>query len=560
MKRDINKLKEEKFDVLVVGGGIHGVTIAREAALKGYKTAIIEMKDFGHATSANSLKIIHGGLRYLQQADIKRMRQSIRSRKIFQQLAPNLIQTIPFVIPTYGHGIMGKESMAVALRINDIISWDRNREISRENYIPGGKLISRKEMLKISPGIQKDGLNGGAVWYECLITNTERLTLECLLNVEEYDLVAANYVKALRFVSRENRVQGVIAQDYFRKEEFEINANIIVNAAGPWFGDIINLLPEPRKFSQPWSKAVNIVVNRRLFPDYAVGLLGSSKYDDQNTVINKGKRLYFFIPWQGQTMIGTSYKHYHGFADECRPEENDIVEILEEINTIYPEAKLTWEDVTFFHTGILPAAPSESTADADVQLEKHSTIIDHYSTEDLEGLLSVRSVKFTTAPVIAEEVLKRISKRLRPDQVNRLPSSKQKMLPSDESGPHIVNDSSDVEDRLINTYGNRAQRILNLMVGDPSLADLICGISQITKAELLYLIREEMALTLDDVVMRRAGIGMLACPNEDSLKSIVNFMANELSWDESRKFDEIDKVLSHYSLLQRNEQRAVEVP
>lgn len=554
MKRDIRRLQEEKFNVLVIGGGIHGVMIARESALKGYRTAIIEMKDFGHATSANSLKILHGGLRYLQQADIRRMRQSIRSRKIFQQISPHLIDSVPFVIPTYGHGIMGKESMAVALKINDLISWDRNREIFEESYISNGKLISKEEMLRISPGIEKEGLNGGAVWYECVVNNTERLTLECLLNAEQYHLVAANYVKAQDFIIDNNKVLGVNVQDHSSSEEFEICADVLVNAAGPWFNDIIKLLPKVGNSNQQWSKAANIIVNKKIFPDYAVGISGIAKYDDQNSVINKGKRLYFFVPWQGQTMIGTSYKYYHGSVNDCRPQENDIMEIVEEVNSIYPDARLEWEDVTYYHTGILPAISSDSTTPTDVQLEKHSAIIDHKTDLKLDGLLSVKSVKFTTAPVIAEEVVKRISQKIQSAHTTNNSVTKTASVGSKT----MNNRNSDIEKRLTNIYGARALQIINLMIDENQLEELVCKKPLITKAELSYLIQEEMVLTLEDVVMRRTGIGMLACPDEDSLKLIADFMAKELSWDESKKFDELHRVLNHFSLLKRNKHQAVE--
>ncbi len=180
MKRDIEKLSKDKFDILVVGGGIHGITVAREAARNGYKTALIEMNDFGHSTSFNSMKVIHGGLRYLQHGNLTRIRQSIRSRKIMQQVAPDLVKAVPFLVPTYGHGIRSKEAMGIAIMINDLISFDRNSDISAENHIPNGYTIGRDEVLKILPGINKDKLSGGAIWYEVVVQNTEKLLMRFL--------------------------------------------------------------------------------------------------------------------------------------------------------------------------------------------------------------------------------------------------------------------------------------------------------------------------------------------------------------------------------------------
>jgi glycerol-3-phosphate dehydrogenase len=163
MKRTLERLANESFDLLVVGGGIHGAAALREATSRGYKTALIEQGDFGQATSANSLKIIHGGLRYLQQGDFKRMRQSIRARRMFLQSAPHLVHPQPFLLPLYGHGLRGREFMAAGLFLNDWMSWDRNRSLTPENSIPSGEILSARECLNLFPELEKKGLTGGAV-------------------------------------------------------------------------------------------------------------------------------------------------------------------------------------------------------------------------------------------------------------------------------------------------------------------------------------------------------------------------------------------------------------
>jgi len=215
MKRDIEKLSKDEFDILVIGGGIHGITVAREAAKNGYKTALIEMNDFGHSTSFNSMKVIHGGLRYLQHGNLKRIRQSIRSRKIMQNVAPHLIKAVSFLVPTFGRGLKSKNIMRLALSVNDLISFNRNYNIAFQNRIPGGYVISREEILKLIPGINTEKFTGGAVWYEAVVQNTERMLLEFLYEANQYDFTAANYVVALEFINSDEDIIVSDSDHYF---------------------------------------------------------------------------------------------------------------------------------------------------------------------------------------------------------------------------------------------------------------------------------------------------------------------------------------------------------
>ena len=166
MKRDIHKLENSFFDVVIVGGGIHGATAAYHATLAGMKTALVDKSDFCHATSANSLKIIHGGLRYLQHLNIKRMRQSILSRRELMLFAPHLVRPLACIMPTYGFGLRGKEVMRLALLFNDIISWDRNKGLAQGSRLPKGFTITKDMCLKVIPDIETKGLRGASLWHD----------------------------------------------------------------------------------------------------------------------------------------------------------------------------------------------------------------------------------------------------------------------------------------------------------------------------------------------------------------------------------------------------------
>ena len=213
MKRDIEKLSETEYDVVIIGAGIYGACAAWEAASRGLKAALIDKGDFGSATSANSLKIIHGSLRYLQDLDFKRMRESSNERRVLMKIAPHLVHPMPVVMPTYGHGAKGKEIMKLALLVNDIITFDKNKGNSPEKHIPRGKIISKNECIEILPDIDKKGLTGAALWYDAQMHNSERLTLAFVQSAANAGADVANYVEADRFVMDGNKVTGVKAID-----------------------------------------------------------------------------------------------------------------------------------------------------------------------------------------------------------------------------------------------------------------------------------------------------------------------------------------------------------
>ena len=555
MKRNLSELINQHFDVLIIGGGIHGAATARETARAGLKTALIEQKDFSHATSANSQKIMHGGLRYLQHLNFKRMRESIKSRREMILIAPHLVKPLGCVIPTYGHGLKGKEVMCIALFLNDMISWDRNHATGLDNYLPTGKILSKENCLKILPNIKKDGLNGAAFWYDALAHNTERLALSFIIEAAEYGACAANYVEATELVVKNDRIIGVKAKDSTTNDVFEVQASIVVNATGPWLEKILRPFGIRNERPQVWAKAVNIIVKKSLFGDHAVGLEGSKSHIDKDTIFKKGKRFYFFVPWRGYTVIGTSYKPYNGNPGRFRIEINDIDELIDEANTIYPPADLTSEHVTFFHAGILPIAEWPGEDKFDVQWENRSLVIDHEKRNGIRGLISIKGVKYTDAPQTAKEVMKRIGNSGNINIKNKIPYHQPSI--SDEM-TLLANSLQDglngvekwaIEQHLKLSYGRHSGRLLQYINKDKKLATLISGDLPLTVAEIIYSIREEMALKLSDIVFRRTDLGTAECPPKVIIKHVADIMANELGWDENRKSEEIREVLIHYSPL-----------
>jgi glycerol-3-phosphate dehydrogenase len=196
MKRELARLADTTFDVVVVGGGIYGAAIAREASLRGLAVALVEKGDFASATSSNSHKIVHGGLRYLQHGDLFRVRASIRERSALLRIAPHLVRVQSFLMPTYGHGLRGREALVAALSLNELLSFDRNRGLDRSRQIPPARMLSATECSRLAPGIPREGLTGGALWYDGLMIDSERMVLAFLMSAAEKGAALANYAAA----------------------------------------------------------------------------------------------------------------------------------------------------------------------------------------------------------------------------------------------------------------------------------------------------------------------------------------------------------------------------
>ena len=552
MRRDLGVLSDSLFDILVIGGGIHGAAILREGVLRGFKTALIEQGDFGQATSANSLKTIHGGLRYLQQADLRRIRQSIISRRRFMEFAPHLVRPQSFLIPVYGHGFKGKEALAAALTVNDLLSWDRNRNLPEENYLPRGRVLSRKECLNRLPDIEGQGLTGGALWYDGLVQHTERLTLEFILAASEKGATAANYVRAEGLLVEKGTVQGIIAKELFSLAKFPVRARMVVNASGPWLTELLQSWPQTPKLSLNWVKGMNLVVRKPLFQEFGVGLRENKK-----TTGGRGSRLFFFVPWHGQMMIGTAYNRYVGKPDRCRLEEKEIAEFLEEINAIYPPARLRLDDVSFFHFGLQPLSEGQDENEAHPEPDRHSVIIDHKSLNNLKGLISVKSTKFTTAPLLAEKVLDLITAKgdlpVRGSlQFQDFPNENR--LLTEEELAELTGRNRTISTRLPadhfrENYGPRSRALLPYAYGDQEAPQLISQHPLLTAAEVRYGIREEMALKLSDIIFRRTSLAQAGCPTRESLQKVAEVMSLELGWDEIRRKREIEEILRAYQPL-----------
>jgi glycerol-3-phosphate dehydrogenase len=556
MKRDLDTLFDQEFDLLVIGAGIYGAAVTWDAVLRGLRVALIDKGDFGGATSANSLKIVHGGLRYLQQLDIKRMRESIRERTTAMFIAPHLVHPLPCVMPTYGHMMKGPEVMFAGLLMNDIISFDRNRLEDPEKRIPAGKVISRKTCLERIPGLDPNGVNGGAFWTDAQLHNTERFTLGFVQSAVDQGAVAANYVRAKSLIRSGDRVTGVQAEDKITGNAGEIRARLVLNTAGGWVDTVLQGLEKTGRRVQ-LSTAMNLVINRPLFSGTAAGVMADFRYRKPDGSMYKGRRVLFITPWQDVTIAGTFHRPYEGDPDAMGVTEEEVQACLEEVNSALPGNPVKREDVSFVYKGFLPM-DGINRKNGEVILTKHYSLHDHSREDGVEGLLSVVGVKYTTARDVAQKIVNLVFRklgdrspacrtaglRLRGGEIPRFGPFMEEAVKTG-AGEGI---GEALMRRLSTFYGSEYPRILEYGQEKAEWRNTLPGSTSVLKAEVLHSVREEMAQKLSDVVLRRTGLGAAGYPGDEPVSACAGIMASELGWDSRRKAAEIGETQSVYKI------------
>jgi len=556
MTRNLALLDRAVYDLLVIGGGIYGACVAYEASLRGLSVALVEKGDFGSGTSANSLKIIHGGLRYLQQLDIKRLRASTRERTILMNIAPHLVHPLPVVIPTYGHGVGSKGVLFLALLVSHVLSIGCKKTWDPEKTMPWGSLISKAKIRHMLPHIPQDGLTGGALFYDAQVYNSERLVLCFLRSAVNLGAVVANYVEVTDFLKNSKGVAGVIAKDTLTENTLEIRSKMVVNTSGPWIGKVLKALPGAQRRNTPkFAKAINLIT-RPLSQSFAFGVPADWSCGNDGAAVNGGNRLLFVAPWRGHSLIGTAYTPFDGEPDEFMVTREDIEGLLAVVNQACPSAGFKREDVRFVHGGLLPCADTEGNA-GEIQMKTQFRIHDH-RMEGIGGIISVIGVKYTTARNVAQKAVDRVflvrGQRSGPSQSDRIPLSGGEInaiepYVSGEAEKDSLGLNKAKVRTLIYNYGTAYEKVLQhldsrLKPGHGRSSDDW----ELLRAQTRFAIREEMAQKLSDVVFRRTELGSAGHPGNHALEACVEVMSREFGWSHARLAKEMEETQKRFVL------------
>jgi glycerol-3-phosphate dehydrogenase len=553
INRDVRRLSSELFDVLVVGGGASGAATAREAALRGFNTALIEREDFSAGASAHCFKVVHGGIRYVQHADVRRLRASCFERAVLLRIAPHLVSPLPFVIPTYGKGKSSRWFLGTGMLLYDALSADVNRHVvDPARRVRGTRFLSRSETLELFPDIAADSLTGAAVFEDGQMYNPPRLVLAFVGAASELGAAIGNYVEAERLLTEGTRVTGVQAADRLTGDRFDIRARLVINAAGPWAEGLL----QPG-YGQPgtYSRDACFMVDRKFETPMALAVQGRAK--DSDALLARNSRHLFLVPWRNSTLVGVWHSIVPRDPDSVGLARSELRQFIDEFNTCYPNLQLQEAQVRRADFGLVPFGDA-SSQQGGLSFGKQSRLIDHRK-HGQTGLISLISVRYTVARRDAVEALDVAARQLDARRSGR----------DSTVDPLTGGDIGDFESALrtfqarrpawlteksaagmVRNYGTHAARILELADREPRLGRCLAG-SHVSFAEAIYAVRAEMAQRMSDIVFRRTELGTDAHPGNAALDELQALLAGELGWSAQRSAEEralVEQEMGRYLL------------
>jgi glycerol-3-phosphate dehydrogenase len=513
----VRSLSGRTVDLLVIGGGIIGAGIARDAALRGLEVALVEQSDFGAGTTSRPTRLIHGGLRYLELFDFALVRSDMREREILLRIASHLVFPLPFLLPLYRPTFLYQLKLRLGMQLYDLLSLDKS--------LPKRQHLDRAATLAAEPALEPDGLMGAWRFYDAQVPLVERLVVENLVDAAAHGAFILNHARVVDFLREDDRVVGARVRDGIAGGDVEIRARFTVVATGPWLDRTIAPL---RKRSEPLlrlTKGVHIVTRRAV--EQAHVLFAKSD-----------RRLFFVVPWLGATIVGTTDTDYTGDPGAVAASETDVRYLQDEARRAFPSAP--FDDIYFIWAGVRALVREEGVSEGEVS-RKHA-LFDHAAREGVEGVLSVVGGKITAYRAIAEEVVDAASRRLSRYTPSRsadepLPGARP---PDHAARPGDLTLDAETHAHLTSIYGARAREVLDLARADPSLAAPLCPHHRGMEAEIVHAVQDEWAVTLGDVLLRRSALGLAECQALDCVDRVVDRMGAVLGWDQGRRRTEID--------------------
>jgi glycerol-3-phosphate dehydrogenase len=523
----LESMAAEPVDLLIIGGGITGAGIARDAALRGFRTALVDKGDVGGGTSSHSSRLIHGGIRYLEQYDFRLVLEASRERHALMSIAPHLVRPLAFLFPVYRGGRVPAWQLRAGMWLYDLLAAFRNVRMHR--------WLGRKAVLRAEPGLRDKDLKGGGLYYDAQ-TDDARLVLATMRGAAQARALVANYVEVTSLHTPDGRVRGATIRDLLTGTVRTVRALVVVNAAGPWVDHV-------RRFDDPHAapllrltKGAHVAVPRqRLGNTHAVTL--TSPIDG---------RVMFVVPWGEQSYIGTTDTDADASPDDVYTTADEVIYLLRSANAFFPQARLTPQDVVATWAGLRALLrPERNVAPSEVSRE-------HRIVESPAGLLTIAGGKLTTYRLMGREVVDRVAARLAaldgrprvaPPPTDRLP------LPGGETADldglveaaRVRGAPLATARHLVASYGSESAGVLNLADRDRALGRAIADGRPEVWAEVVHAVQREMAVRLTDVLVRRLHLfyedrGQAA----GVAPAVAAKMGELLEWDAARNAQELD--------------------
>ncbi len=542
LKRYIEEGGPDKFDLVIVGGGITGAAVAYIAAARGLSVALFEKKDYGGATSAATSKLIHGGLRYLANGELKLVRESLRERRILGNIAPNFVYPLPFILPMYKRWRGNIWKMLMGMYLYDALSYDKKDTWDRSKKLENHRLINHRKTIRVEPNLKKENLRNAFYFFDYQSIFPERLTLAFIKSAAEYGASVSNYTPVEGFVFGDGRkITGVRVKDIFTGRTREVHAGLVVNCGGTWADKILSLAAGDGESKHRVKRSEGIhIITKKIAGNHVVSL---QKADGGHMMI---------MPWREHSLIGTTDKEFLGDPDEYKVSMESIDEIIENVNTNYGR-KISREDIIHAYGGLRPLVDDQTKGS--YETSRKYEVYDN-AVDGIDGMITVEGGKYTTSRSLAREVLRLISVKLSrtlSDPVSdnlylsgcEIRDMKQFMI---RQHLNYKDFSRNTVEYVSRNYGTESQVVFRIARSNPRFAEEVSHDGEIL-AEVVYAIQYESAKTLRDIMLRRTGIGTLGNPGKAVIDKIASLAAGMMGWNERRKEDEIASLMRVYDLF-----------
>ena len=523
--RNFYNIQQQTYDLIIIGGGINGAGVARDAALRGLKTILIEKGDFASGTSSWSSRLIHGGLRYLEYFEVPLVRESLREREILLKTAPHLVKPLLLTIPIYAKRSRPYWKIWAGMCLYDLLSYDKT--------VPSHRMLPSEEFKQVFRSLDPEGLSGGAQYYDGQVTRAERLCWENIRSAKEAGATVLNYVEVTELIKKGDRISRLHCKDTLSGEEFSLSGQenaVIINTAGPWVDRVDERVTQgTTKQKIGGTKGSHIIVDR------FAGAPDTSLYVEAKS----DGRPFFILPWLDKILIGTTDIPFEGDLDRVKANNAEIDYLITETNNIITSANLTRNDIIFTYCGVRPLPYEEGKKPGELT-RKH--ILYDRSKEGIKNIISLIGGKLTTYRHVGEEMVNAALAKMGrktlpcPTLTALLPGC---ILATD---PCIQETMREYSDRihaktiyhLFGLYGSKATEVLALTRENPELGDRISENLLDIKAQIVYATETEMAATALDILRRRTTIAMQENYGFNALPVVIDVLSRYCGWSRER--------------------------
>jgi len=534
-------LADYPFDVIVIGAGVNGAGIARDATMRGLKVLLLDKGDISDGTSSWSSRLAHGGLRYLEHGEIGLVRESLRERERLLHNAPHLVRPMSMIVPLFDSNKRSASTIRLGMIAYDVLSFDKS--------LANHRMLDREQALQRVPGLKAEGINGAAIYYDAQVEYAERLCVENALSAQQQGAMVLTYAQVDKLLVENNTVVGVEFADLLQDGRHTAKAPVVVNVAGPWVDQVLAGLGRPVKRMIGGTKGTHIIVDAFPGAPHNASMYFEARNDHRPILI---------MPWNGKYLIGTTDMRYDGDLDYVTGQDDELDYLLAETNYVIPEANLTRESILFTYSGVrpLPYQKKGSTG----SITRRHIIYDH--APQFQGLISIIGGKLTTYRSLAEQtvdkVFKKLHKKASKSSTGRSPLPGASIdLPGFKA--HLQKKYGDMPDasldHLVRVYGSRAWDILELAGNDPVLRATFSRETGAIGAEVIFALQYEMAQTLSDVLLRRTMVGLDTEVGLDADVAAAKIAQTYLGWSDQRVAEEI---ATYRAFIQRYHPRSMD--